>query len=222
MPSHYRGSKVFTGIIKAKGSVHKILPQGGDFQIKFHSNDIKWDEFSVGESIAVNGVCLTAVKITSNGFDADVSGETMRVSAFKGLKEGDRVNLEPSLAIGERIGGHFVSGHVDCIGRVIGRQKDARSIAFEIELPEQYARYVAAKGSICIDGVSLTVNKIQDTVFTLNVIPHTADVTIINGYSIGDKVNIEVDLIARYLERLLDKPIDGVITKEFLEVNGYD
>ena len=169
---------MFTGIIKARGSVKKISPQGGDFQITFNSNEIKWNEFTVGESIAINGVCLTAVKITNNGFDADVSGETMRVTAFRDLKEGDAVNLEPSLAIGERIGGHFVSGHVDCVGRIVGRQKDARSIAFEVELPE--------------------------------------------GYSIGDKVNIEVDLIARYLERLLDKPNDGVITKEFLEINGYD
>ena len=213
---------MFTGIIKARGSVKKISPQGGDFQITFNSNEIKWNEFTVGESIAINGVCLTAVKITNSGFDADVSGETMRVTAFRDLKEGDSVNLEPSLAIGERIGGHFVSGHVDCVGRIVGRQKDARSIAFEVELPEEYARYVAAKGSVCIDGVSLTVNAVLGSIFTVNVIPHTTDVTIINDYSIGDKVNIEVDLIARYLERLLDKPNDGVITKEFLEINGYD
>lgn len=213
---------MFTGIIKAMGSVERILSQGGDFRITFRADNIVWQDFQIGESIAVNGVCLTAIKIHEDGFDADVSGETMRVSTFKELAENMPVNLEPSLAIGERIGGHFVSGHIDCIGQVVSRQKDARSIAFEIDLPEKYARYIAAKGSVCIDGVSLTVNGIHNSVFTVNVIPHTADATVIGYYSVGDKVNIEVDLIARYLERLIDQPNNGVITKEFLKVNGYE
>jgi len=213
---------MFTGIIKAMGSVERILPQGGDFRITFRADNIVWRDFEIGESIAVNGVCLTAIKLHEDGFDADVSGETMRVSTFKKLAENTPVNLEPSLAIGERIGGHFVSGHVDCIGQIVSRQKDARSIAFEIDLPEKYARYIAAKGSVCIDGVSLTVNEIHNTVFTVNVIPHTADATVIGYYSVGDKINIEVDLIARYLERLIDQPNNGVITKEFLKVNGYE
>lgn len=213
---------MFTGIIKAMGSVERILSQGGDFRITFRADNIVWQDFQIGESIAVNGVCLTAIKIHEDGFDADVSGETMRVSAFRELAENTPVNLEPSLAIGERIGGHFVSGHIDCIGQVVSRQKDARSIAFEIDLPEKYARYIAAKGSVCIDGVSLTVNEIHNSVFTVNVIPHTADATVIGYYSVGDKVNIEVDLIARYLERLIDQPNNGVITKEFLKVNGYE
>ncbi|MDB2543559.1 riboflavin synthase [Woeseiaceae bacterium] len=213
---------MFTGIIKAMGSVERILSQGGDFRITFRADNIVWQDFQIGESIAVNGVCLTAIKIHEDGFDADVSGETMRVSAFRELAENTPVNLEPSLAIGERIGGHFVSGHIDCIGQVVSRQKDARSIAFEIDLPEKYARYIAAKGSVCIDGVSLTVNGIHNSVFTVNVIPHTADATVIGYYSVGDKVNIEVDLIARYLERLIDQPNNGVITKEFLKVNGYE
>ena len=204
------------------GSVERILSQGGDFRITFRADNIVWQDFQIGESIAVNGVCLTAIKIHEDGFDADVSGETMRVSAFRELAENTPVNLEPSLAIGERIGGHFVSGHIDCIGQVVSRQKDARSIAFEIDLPEKYARYIAAKGSVCIDGVSLTVNEIHNSVFTVNVIPHTADATVIGYYSVGDKVNIEVDLIARYLERLIDQPNNGVITKEFLKVNGYE
>lgn len=213
---------MFTGIIKTMGSVKKILPQGGDFRITFRADNIAWQNFEVGESISVNGVCLTAIRLHEDGFDADVSGETMRVSAFMGLAENMSVNLEPSLAIGERIGGHFVSGHIDCIGQIVSRQKDARSIAFEVDLPKKYARYIAAKGSVCIDGVSLTVNGIQQTVFTVNVIPHTADTTIIGNYALGDKVNIEVDLIARYLERLIDPPNNGVITKELLKVNGYE
>ena len=150
----------------------------------------------------------------------DVSTETLNVTALASLEVGSEVNLEPALAMGERLGGHLVSGHVDCTGTVTSRSSDARSIRFTIEIPEDYARYVAKKGSVCVDGVSLTINEVSGNSFDLNIIPHTAEVTIIDSYSAGTVVNIEVDLLARYLERLLAKDGDG-ISLDFLKANGY-
>ena len=131
------------------------------------------------------------------------------------------VNLEPAISLGERLGGHLVSGHVDCIGTVRSRKSDARSIRFDFEVPVEYGRYIAKKGSVCIDGVSLTVNEVSADTFSVNIIPHTAEVTIIGRYKIGTKVNIEVDLVARYLERLLTSDDDKGITKDFLRAHGY-
>ena len=213
---------MFTGIIKSIGTVKEVRPQGGDSRIAFHAEGIEWDSFKVGKSIAVNGVCLTVIELHKNGFDADVSIETMRVSTFASLQKSTKVNIEPSLAIGERMGGHFVTGHVDCIGKIHANKTQARSMELEVELPPEFARFVAPKGSICIDGVSLTVNSITDSIFCVNVIPHTAKATIIGDCKIGDKVNIELDIMARYTERLLDRPNDGVISEEFLKVNGYE
>jgi riboflavin synthase len=155
-----------------------------------------------------------------DGFDTDVSVETLDVTALGGLAAGSAVNLEPAISLGERLGGHLVSGHVDCTGKVISRAADARSIRLTIEIPKEYARYVAKKGSVCIDGVSLTVNEVSGNTFALNIIPHTSEVTIINDYAAGTVVNVEVDLLARYLERLLDKDGDG-ISLEFLKAHGY-
>ena len=212
---------MFTGIIKATGEVGQIVPRGGDMRLTIRSDGLPWNEFEVGESISVNGVCLTAVDFEQDGFLTDVSVETLNVTALEGLTIGDKVNLEPSLALGERLGGHLVSGHVDCVGTVRGRESDARSVRLDIEIPAQYRRYVARKGSVCIDGVSLTVNEVSDNVFSVNIIPHTADVTIIGGYQVGTSVNIEVDLLARYLERLLTAGDDTGITKDFLRAHGY-
>jgi len=212
---------MFTGIIKATGEVGQIVPRGGDMRLTIRSDGLPWNEFEVGESISVNGVCLTAVDFEQGGFLTDVSVETLNVTALEGLTIGDKVNLEPSLALGERLGGHLVSGHVDCVGTVRGRESDARSVRLDIEIPAQYRRYVARKGSVCIDGVSLTVNEVSDNVFSVNIIPHTADVTIIGGYQVGTSVNIEVDLLARYLERLLTAGDDTGITKDFLRAHGY-
>ncbi|MDH4072180.1 MAG: riboflavin synthase [Gammaproteobacteria bacterium] len=212
---------MFTGIIKARGRIGGIERRGGDVRMTICSAGLDWREFEVGESIAVNGVCLTAVAFTKDGFVTDVSNETLVVTALSGLGEGDEVNLEPSLGLGERLGGHLVSGHVDCIGKVIGRESDARSIRLSIGIPGAYRRYVARKGSVCVDGVSLTVNAVSDSGFEVNIIPHTADVTIIGGYRKGTAVNIEVDLVARYLERLLGADGDAGITREFLRANGY-
>ena len=215
---------MFTGIIKAKGNLTAIRRQGGDVRLSVAASDLPWRSYELGESIAVNGVCLTAVALRDDGFDTDVSNETLAVTALGTLAEGDAVNLEPSLAIGDRLGGHLVSGHVDCVGSVVACAADARSLRLTVELPAEYARYVARKGSVCIDGVSLTVNEVSGNHFGVNIIPHTAEVTTLGEYTPGRKVNIEVDLLARYLERLLGKDDNGVttkLTKDFLQEHGY-
>jgi riboflavin synthase len=211
---------MFTGIIKATGTIGAMQKRGGDVRLTVRSSGLPWSDYDVGESIAVNGVCLTAVALHDDGFDTDVSVETLDVTALGGLAIGSAVNLEPALSLGERLGGHLVSGHVDCTGTVVSRSNDARSIRIAIEIPAEYARYVAKKGSICIDGVSLTINEVSGNRFEVNIIPHTADVTIIGDYKAGTIVNIEVDLLARYLERLLGKDADD-ISLEFLKAHGY-
>ncbi len=212
---------MFTGIIKAIGRVAKIEQQGGDLRLTITSADLPWKEFAVGESISVNGVCLTAVEFLGNGFVADVSAETTKVTALANLAEGSRVNLEPSVSLAERLGGHLVSGHIDCVGQIKTRETDARSVRLVIGIPAEYSRYIASKGSVCIDGVSLTVNEVSDNTFGVNIIPHTADVTIIGDYRTGTEVNIEVDLLARYVERLLANSDDSAITEEYLRAHGY-
>ena len=211
---------MFTGIIKARGTVSALEKRGGDVRLCVRSDGLPWSDYEPGESIAVNGVCLTAVALHADGFDTDVSVETLNVTGLGGLAVGSPVNLEPAISLGERLGGHLVSGHVDCTGRVVSREADARSIRLRIEIPAEYARYVAKKGSVCVDGVSLTVNEVSGNTFELNIIPHTAEVTIIDDYTTGTVVNVEVDLLARYLERLLDKDGDG-ISIDFLKANGY-
>jgi len=211
---------MFTGIIKAKGTIGAMDKRGGDVRLSVRSDGLPWSDYEVGESIAVNGVCLTAVALHEDGFDTDVSVETLDVTALGGLGIGSPVNLEPAISLGERLGGHLVSGHVDCTGRVVTRDTDARSIRLAIEIPKDYARYVAKKGSVCIDGVSLTVNEVSGNTFELNIIPHTTDVTIIDDYAVGTIVNVEVDLLARYLERLLDTDSDN-ISINFLKAHGY-
>jgi len=196
-------------------------PQGGDLRLTITAADLPWEEFTVGESISINGVCLTAVEFLQNGFVADVSVETTRVTALANLAEGSKVNLEPSVSLGERLGGHLVSGHVDCVGQIKTREADARSVRLVVGIPVEYSRYVAKKGSVCIDGVSLTVNEVSNDTFGVNIIPHTAEVTIIGDYRTGTEVNIEVDLLARYVERLLADGDESAITKETLRAHGY-
>lgn len=199
--------------------------RGGDLCVSVESKGIDWSGFHVGESISVNGVCLTATALHADGFDADISLETIKVTALAGLRTGSIVNLEPSISLGERLGGHLVSGHVDCVGTVSARDRDARSVRLKIEVPEEYGRYLAKKGAVCVDGVSLTINAVSVGVFEVNIIPHTAEETIIGEYSIGTAVNIEVDLVARYLERLIvcdENAATGTdISKDFLKAHGY-
>lgn len=212
---------MFTGIIKAKGKLVGLRPVGGDVRLSVTASGLDWSAFELGESIAVNGVCLTAVSLEDDGFAADVSRETLAVTTLQNLQVGAAVNLEPAVSVGERLGGHLVSGHVDCIGTVRTRDDDARSVRLAIAIPAEYSRYVARKGSICVDGTSLTVNAVDGNMFTVNIIPHTAEVTIIGGYRVGSEVNIEVDLVARYVERLLRGEGDEGITQQFLEQHGY-
>ncbi len=212
---------MFTGIIKAKGKVSRFERRGGDVRLTVTSPDLDWSDFEIGESISVNGVCLTAVGFVADGFETDVSTETLDVTALDSIGEGSSVNIEPAVSLGERLGGHLVSGHVDCVGRITGLEEDARSIRLTIEVPVEYRRYIAKKGSVCVDGVSLTVNEVSSNGFEVNIIPHTADVTIIGDYGSGTRVNIEVDLVARYLERLLATGDDAGITQEFLKAHGY-
>jgi len=211
---------MFTGIIKARGLITAMERRGGDLRLTVSSDGLPFSDYEIGESIAVNGVCLTAVALHEQGFDTDVSVETLDVTALGLLNVGSVVNLEPAISLGERLGGHLVSGHVDCVGKVVSRISDARSVRLTIEIPVQYAHYVAKKGSVCVDGVSLTINEVSGSCFELNIIPHTADVTIIGDYSVGTSVNVEVDLLARYLERLLSKDGDD-ISLEFLKAHGY-
>ncbi len=211
---------MFTGIVKAIGTIASLQPRDGDVRLRVESADLPWADYAPGESVAVNGVCLTAVALHDNGFETDISVETLDTTALGRSGSGARVNLEPALSLSERLGGHLVSGHIDCTGTVTAIRSDARSIRMSIEVPERYARFVAKKGSICVDGVSLTINEVSGCTFESNIIPHTAKTTIIGEYVVGAVVNIEVDLLARYVERLLGKDGEG-LSEEFLRAHGY-
>jgi len=194
---------MFTGIIQSVGEIAAIEAKGDDARVRVLTNKLDLDDVQLGDSIAVNGVCLTAVELPGDGFWADVSGETLSVTTFKSLVVGTKTNLEKALTPSTRLGGHLVSGHVDGIGKVIERFNDGRSVRFHIQTPDNMAKYVAEKGSICVDGISLTVNAVKGAVFELNIVPHTLQETTMGQFKVGTEVNLEVDIIARYLERLI-------------------
>ena len=194
---------MFTGIIEAVGKVQRIEPVGGDMRLTVEVQSLDMSDVKLGDSIAVNGVCLTAVKYDERSFVADVSNESISLTSLKHLKAGSPVNLEKALLPTTRLGGHLVSGHVDGLGKVVNIADDGRSIRYTIQVPAELKRYIAVKGSICIDGTSLTVNAVNDDHFDINIVPHTQERTIIQNYRPGTEVNLEVDLIARYLESLL-------------------
>ncbi len=216
---------MFTGIIQAVGKVVTREDRGGDARLRVAAGDLDLADVRLGDSIAVSGVCLTAVELPGDGFWADVSGETLSRTTLGALGPGDRVNLEKALTPTTRLGGHLVSGHVDGVGRVVERRPEARSVRFIIEAPRELARYIAEKGSIAVDGVSLTVNRVDGARFDMNIVPHTLQWTTIDEYAPGHPVNLEVDVIARYLERLVlgDRAADpeGGVTLELLARNGY-
>jgi riboflavin synthase len=189
---------MFTGIVQATGRIQSLQTRDGDVRLVVEAGELDLSDVREGDSIAVGGVCLTALEISGNRFAADVSSETLLGSA----KPGDAVNLEKALRLADRLGGHLVSGHVDGIGRVVSIVEDARSQRWSFEVPSALARYIAIKGSVCVDGVSLTVNEVEKNRFGVNLIPHTQQVTTFRDRRAGDAVNIEVDLIARYAERL--------------------
>lgn len=194
---------MFTGIIQAVGTVNAVLESSGDTRVVIDSGSLPMSEVGLGDSIAVNGVCLTVIERTSSGFAADVSAETLTCTTLSAARAGTVVNLELALTPTTRLGGHVVSGHVDGVGTVTSRHADARSWRLVITAPAALAKYIAAKGSICVDGVSLTVNHVSGAAFGVNIVPHTLSHTTLNNYAVGASVNLEVDLIARYLERLM-------------------
>ncbi|MBO1531014.1 riboflavin synthase [Psychrobacter sp. F1192] len=222
---------MFTGIIESVGYVKAMQPVCGDIRLIIESNDLGFSDVKLGDSIASNGVCLTVVEFGSNYYAVDVSRETIARTALNELKTGHVVNLEKAMLPTTRFGGHIVAGHVDGVGVVSKLQQDARSIYIEIEIPQELAHYTATKGSITVDGISLTTNLVRDNIVCLNIIPHTAKVTNIGKHwLVGSKVNIEVDIVARYLERLLNKaPVESMnapspnsqITEAFLAENGF-
>ncbi len=210
---------MFTGIIEAMGTVTGLESRGGDVRLSIATPGLDLAGAAVGDSIAVNGACLTAIDLPGDGFAADVSRETLALTTLGGLKAGSRVNLERALTLSQPLGGHLVSGHVDGVGEVESRREDGRSWRFVFRMPEALSRYVAKKGSICVDGVSLTVNEVEGARFGVNIVPHTMEATIFGTYTTGAKVNLEVDIVARYLERLLGG--DAGLTRERLEEYGF-
>lgn len=196
---------MFTGIIQAIGKVRAIDSLGGDSRLHIDSGNLALDSVSLGDSIAVNGVCLTVINLGPNTFAADISQETLGLTTLGALTVGSSINLEPSLSLASPLGGHLVSGHVDGVGELTSLQPDARSTRMGFAVPPALERYIARKGSITLDGTSLTVNEISAARIFVNIVPHTLEQTIMGAYKEGTRVNVEVDLIARYLERLIEK-----------------
>lgn len=194
---------MFTGIIEAVGEIADKQMTGGDMRLYVRTGGLDLSDVKLGDSIATNGVCLTAVELPGDGFVADLSRETLAHTCFEELEPGAPVNLEKALRPDSRLGGHIVTGHVDAVGRIVACVNDARSVRIQVQMPPSIQRYVAARGSITVDGVSLTVNSLEADSFWLNIVPHTAQETIIDRYSAGRRVHLEVDIIARYLERLV-------------------
>jgi len=197
---------MFTGIVQSIGSIKRVTPRGGDVELCIAAPQLDLSATALGDSIACSGCCLTVTKLEGDSFFVDVSIESLGVTTLKHWREGTDINLEKALRAGDALGGHYVSGHVDAMGQVVALRDDGRSLRVDVEIPKALGKYVAAKGSICIDGVSLTVNGVSDsgpvTRFDVNLIPHTRDQTILKGYVVGTPVNIEIDIIARYLERM--------------------
>ena len=211
---------MFAGIVKGQGRIVETIDKGGDRRFLIDCAGVDLGEIAPGDSIAVNGVCLTAVDPAGARFAADVSSETLRCTTLGNLKSGAAVNLEGSLRLGDAIAGHLVYGHVDAVGEIVAVADAARSVVLTVAVPKDLGRYIAVKGSITIDGVSLTVNSVADDRFAVNIIPHTREITIISRYRPGTPVNIEVDMIARYLERMLATDAPG-LNLETLKRHGF-
>ena len=194
---------MFTGIIEEVGEIVALEQYNGDMKLRVNTNQLDISKIQLGDSIATNGVCLTVARLCQDGFESDVSLETLSVTSIENWSIGSKVNLERSLTIDMRLGGHLVLGHVDGIGEILDRFPDARSERFRVGAPAELAKYIAQKGSITVDGISLTVNKVEGSEFELNIVPWTLEHTVMNAYQKGTKVNLEVDVIARYVERLM-------------------
>lgn len=216
---------MFTGIIEATGKIVELKAADGDWRLRVESNQLDFSDIKIGDSISVSGVCLTAIALTANTFVADVSNETMSCTAMAQLGKGDLVNLEKAMLPVSRLGGHIVSGHVDGLVELLSKSNDGRSERLVFKVPAELSRYIAHKGSVCLDGISLTVNEVAGDEFGVNIIPHTTTETTIHLYQPGRKVNLEVDVISRYLERLLLKGgagnAESSLSKDFLVSHGF-
>ncbi len=221
---------MFTGIIQAVGKIAAIEKKQSDCQLTIQVASLDMSLVNLGDSIAVNGVCLTAVEFDKKSFTADVSNETLSLTTLGSLSVGAAVNLEKALSLSTPLGGHLVSGHVDGVGKIVKRWTDGRSERFVIEAPAGLAKYIAQKGSVCIDGISLTVNAVDGANLELNIVPHTLEQTTMGQYRSGQPVNLEVDLLARYLERLMlgdaaavssKDTLNEGLTENFLKENGF-
>ena len=199
---------MFTGIVETKGTLQEKVKMGGDYRLRIECTGLDLSSARPGDSISVSGACLTMLEPDASGFYADVSQETLSLTTLGKLEPGQEVNLELAMGVEARLGGHLVTGHVDDKARLLSRREDARSERFDFEVPSHLSRYIARKGSACLDGVSLTVNEVDGNVFSVNLIPHTLEITTLGLLQPGDEVNLEVDLIARYLERLMVRDQD--------------
>ena len=193
---------MFTGIIEATGEITRLEQAGGDLRAEITSGTLDFSDVRIGDSICVSGVCLTVVTLAGNCFTVDISNETVALTSFATLKTGARVNLEKAMQPSSRFGGHIVSGHVDGLAELVSRKPDGRSERLDFRVPAHLQKYIAAKGSVCLEGISLTVNAVTGDHFGVNIIPHTAQVTTFGALQPGDRVNLEVDMLARYVERL--------------------
>jgi len=216
---------MFTGIILAVGKIKQIEQKAGDVRLSIDTGKLSLADANLGDSIAVNGICLTAVELSAYGFVADVSNETLARTNLKHASAGMPVNLELALTPQTRLGGHIVSGHVDGLAVLLEKKVDGRSIRFKFKAPDELAKYIAEKGSICINGISLTVNAVDGSIFSVNIVPHTLKETTLGTIEVNDKVNLEVDLLARYMERLMKGEAAATcaskVTENLLKASGF-
>ena len=212
---------MFTGIIQAQGNIKEIRASNKGAVFVLNSNSLDLSDISIGDSIAVNGVCLTVTQLDKNYFSSDVSQETLNCTTFSQLKKGQNINLEKSLRLNQGVDGHIVSGHVDGVGKITLIAIEGDSTRMKIKVDDNLIKYIAKKGSICINGVSLTVNEIDGNVFDVNIVPHTFSVTTLGELKVNSQVNIEIDIIARHIEQLLNHKIPARIDKSLLIKNGY-
>ncbi|UUM31169.1 riboflavin synthase [Vibrio japonicus] len=216
---------MFTGIVEAVGTLAAITPKGEDISVTVEVGKLDMSDVKLGDSIATNGVCLTVVAFSQTSYTADLSLETLKKTGFADYEAGDKVNLEKAMLPTTRFGGHIVSGHVDGVGEIVERNMVGRAIEFWVAMPSEIAKYVAEKGSITVDGISLTVNALRKGAFKLTIVPHTGEETTIADFHVGRKVNLEVDVLARYMERLLtaqnEEQPESRITMDFLRQNGF-
>ena len=215
---------MFTGIIEATGIISDLRKTQGDLAIRIQSHDLNMADVKLGDSIATNGVCLTVVAKHDNGFSADLSNETIDLTGFAYYKQGQKVNLEKAMQPVSRLGGHLVSGHVDGIATITSITANARATEYWLSADAALMKYIPYKGSVCVDGISLTVNAVEDNKFKLTIVPHTAEQTTIADFKVGTSVNLEVDQIARYLERLIkgaEQPASSDISMSLLAQAGF-